>query len=453
MGSLLVGAAVGAGVSAIGSYISAKTQQSYAEDVNQQAMSFSEEMMKKQNQFNKSMYEQQLKDSRETYEKYQSPKALVSGIKDIGINPAAVLGSLGAGGSPSVPSAPQSASSGIPSLINPGIGFGNMISDVSQSVGTLVDAAQKDARLKPEIENLLADTHGKQLLNDYQNLININYEKYGDKKAAAELNSMVADAFLKNMSGKYQEAATEVEKVTKKLLSNDLAMSDEKRVQYGSYLIAMMRNMNLQNDLLEEQKGLPTAQKKQLKSQTSLNYSTSAYYKALTATENGLRDGRIKMQTLNNQLLEIQRGLMSNERLISDQTVGYKASAIIAECEAAQLLPARALEEFKIVEANARRAAVQADWEKLNQYRDYCVSFLQCITSAVGAGGQYYGAAVGRLSAQERNGIYSRFVDEYQQRGLHDRFPSDFEQLNQPQIPLDNPRSSNGFGFVPYWQR
>lgn len=174
----LISALGSLGASLIGGSISSAG----ANAANNATMAFNERMQKQSQDYNTQMYERQLADSRETYEKYQSPQALAKAYASIGLNPAAVLGNIGGGGAPSVPSAHGSSPTSIGSLQNAGAPFADVLPTAVDAVSKLVDSGVKSSKLAPEIAYIMEQIHGSQLSNTYQKLVNFIYGKHGEKK-------------------------------------------------------------------------------------------------------------------------------------------------------------------------------------------------------------------------------------------------------------------------------
>lgn len=415
----LISALGSLGASLIGSSISSAG----ANEVNNATMAFNARMQKEAQAYNTQMYERQLADSRETYEKYQSPQALVKAYESIGLNPAAVLGNLGNGGSPSVPSASGSPTASVGSLQNAGAPFADVLPTAVDAVSKLVDSGVKSSRLAPEIAYIMEQIHGSQLANSYQKLVNFVYGKYGEKKMESEVNELITRSYMQYMTGRHQEALESSEKVTKMILDNKLGMSDVERANYATYYSEFLRGLQLSNKYQEESLGIPTLQKKQIQSDTVRNFALSSYYTALSKTEDALREGSVEMQSLQNDLLTINKFFNGNELQIQEATKDSKIVGVLNALAREKLITEKAAYEARTAYYMAQSAAADADWAGWRNYINVARGVVGCASDALDSFTSLRGVELRRLSAKERNEIQSRFANEYEQRGLHERFP------------------------------
>lgn len=424
----LVGTLGGAAISSAG-----------AQAANEQMMDFNMRMAKMQNQFNYDLYKEQLKDQKEMYEQYMSPKALAKEYSQLGLNPAQIYGSGVPNSSiPSLPSAAGASGSGVGSLYNTGAPFADVVPATAQVVSQLIDADAQGRKTQTEVSLLMEQLHGQELANNYQKMMNFLQDKYGDDKAAAELKHELSSAYLAYAQGDVAKATERYTNILKFLAENRLKASDMELSFLYPTLTSSLKLLQANQRNAELQAPNIVADTKQKRSQAAVNYANAGYLKALTQTENALRDGRVEMQSLQNDLFTIEKFLRGNELSISDATKDGRISAMMSEFKAAGLLPEIAWNQLQVAEQQAYQASVASDWAVANQYRDYMSTFLNCFSNALGSYAQLRGVNLSRLSAKERNDIQDRFVREMEKSGA----------LNRRQYygPYGQPQTDTPFG-------
>ena len=131
-------------------------------------------------------------------QQYNSPAYQAQRMLQAGFNPAAVSASptFGSSGlSPAPASSPSPAVATPPPLMSSGLNPVG-VSDIGNFIKDVASAAKDNATLKPMVDNILADTENKNLINSYQRIEN----NLKAQKAPAEIQK----AFQDVMKGKVE---------------------------------------------------------------------------------------------------------------------------------------------------------------------------------------------------------------------------------------------------------
>lgn len=261
--------AVGAGLglaSIVGGLFSSKS----ASDNNAAMLRYNQWALKEQERYNKEMYEQQKVDQENYYNKYQSPQAIAQQLREAGINPAAAVGGLtgGTSSTPSMPSVGSVSPNAAPSFENTAQPLANSVESAARSVASLATAQSQLkqgekaaaetketlALLEGNVKSLMLQNAGQEAHNVYQTMINELTKKYGDNEHALGIRQSLANILLSSSQRDYNNALISCQEVQKKLLDNQLKMSDEDVANYSYLLSLMTNNVKKQGEVYDSQK-------------------------------------------------------------------------------------------------------------------------------------------------------------------------------------------------------
>ena len=333
-----VGALLGAaGISAFGNLAGSALSSYGANQANEALMAFNSAEAQKNRQFQKDMYNQQLADQELMYNKYQSPEAIAKQLKNIGVNPAKVLGSgQGFGSVPSVPSVSSGSQASVGSLDNPMAAYGQALksttSDAVSVLNAITDKNLKDMQaLKVLAEKANVQTQTELLA--WQDMIN---KTIGNEKARAELNNIVEQTALYASTNQFNKAQSLVAETIQKLNNKEFDIKDEELSQLkvrGLYLVNSLEN---QLDYQEEQ--IKTEKSKQAE-----NYASASLSKALK-NESGLRSAGLAFDNVIKKIDSENASNLAQEKLYALKMEIEKSKALSREEKARATKEAKKLE-------------------------------------------------------------------------------------------------------------
>lgn len=401
----IVAAASGA-ASLAGSAISSATSSKN----NQRSLQFSEAENEKSRQWQEAMYNQSVIDARQDaqqqqnwtqsnmslqsglqrqmmdyiYSRYQSPEAQAKAFRAIGINPAAALSNLQSGMSaPSLGGAPAGASSrggsspsvsmmSPPHLENEGAPFQMMVPQIASAVESLANANVNNQQQKnlaetlPHIINkMVAETDGAKLANSYQEMINKNYEIFGEKEWVSKLNSSAAMAYYYNSLGDETKSKQELNKIQKLILEHDEEFQRPKAAIAVQYWTEFLNNLKESNNLMRQQAITQSSVR-------AANYASAAESSA--NAENTSYELAFKRAT--------EVGRLS---MFQDELTNSFNSTFVSEANKQSALAA------------AEQARYAADNKEALFWKDY---ILDCLDGLVSVGSKAFAAKSGARSAK-----------------------------------------------------
>lgn len=320
---------IGGGLSAASGLASGLFGSSSARSNNAATLAFNREMQQKSMDFEREMYAKQLSDQENLYNKYQSPQAIAAQLAKAGLNPSALAGKGLSGSSmPSVPSVGTPATPSIGGLENPAQYLISGIDAATKGISNLSSAVLQDknaqavsAKLGHEIELMIAQKNGQDLLNEYQSVNNFIQQEFGHDKAGAELQEIHSRIFANYCMGHYQDAEADCKKALTMLYSQDYDIKEQQR---GTLMQKLYSEWQLVQEKIKTEK-----------SAQSVNYQSVVESKSRTAGlefENAIK--KIDSETAANTAIERLDALVA--QLKKDKSVSTK-QALEAEKEAEKL--------------------------------------------------------------------------------------------------------------------
>lgn len=403
-------AAIIAAASATASIAGSAISSSASSRNNQRSLQFSEAENEKSRQWQEAMYNQSVIDARQDaqqqqnwtqsnmslqsglqrqmmdyiYSRYQSPEAQAKAFRSIGINPAAALANIQSGMSaPSLGGAPAGASSrggsspsvsmmSPPHLENPGEPFQMMVPQIASAVEALANANVSNQQQKNLAETLprlihkmVAETDGVKLANSYQEMINKNYEIFGQKEWVSKLNSSAAMAYYYNSLGDESKSKQELNRIQKLILDHEEEFQRPKAAIAVQYWTEFLNDLKESNNLMRQQAITQSSVR-------AANYASS--YESRQSGRNLELDADFKAITKDMRfsvaLDDVYKSF--NSTIVSDQ---------------------QREEAFAAVQL----AKVAASHAEANFWKDYCLDILHGL---VDAGTSVYNARTGMRSAK-----------------------------------------------------
>lgn len=336
---------------------------------------------------------------------YNDPRAVVARLQAAGINPAAMAGQISDGGmaaagGSSSPSSPTVASPSMPGShsVSP-IGLPNIsgISSDAQifsSLAQLQDSMQKGAQvglnmerqqalLGSEIEQNVANASEKREVARQTRLQSDIIALYGSKQAAANVLKTLADRDAAAAAGDYDRAAALNQDALRQL-------TNERRFALSEQRPAILSNLQKQGEVYQSEIERNTAQ-------ASAARSSASYMSALAETENGLRDGRITGQALENGLRAYANELQGMDAKLAKQTYEERFANVLNEAERNRLINRELVEKIRVAAADGNTRELQ--------------NFCSALADVVGSITSVHGAAVNQWSAEQKATINKRMAD------------------------------------------
>lgn len=378
----------------------------------QQWMNQFQEQVQQQNE----MFEKESNRWKEQFDiqnAYNAPEAQLRRLMAAGINPAALASSLGAGsssasvGSSTGASAPSGGSPSSHGVSPIGLGPVSGVSSdaaIFSSVAQLADSAAKlgtssisgyatAKSLESEIGNKVADTKLKDMQSAYQSTLTELKKAFGGAEISAEIQKMTADAYASYMKGDLDGAQKLYTQALEKFTNDDNARKNEA-------FPLVCASMRKQIQLMSSEIGLNTGRAAEAYSRVSLN-------NALTKTEDDLRSGRVEAQELSNQLLDIQKQLKGRENVRDAATHQDKIMAIIADCEARELIPQQTRKQIE-------KLMIENRWSDVEKFFGVLGSAVGSVASGASAYGNIKGVSIGERANDIReqfNNVWSRHLE------------------------------------------
>lgn len=335
---------VGAVTSGIGGLISSddavdtnveeneKNRKFNAEEAQKQRDWASEEWQHQFNEQSQQWYEQQDYANQQSYDywmkqqEYNSPVEQNRRLLQAGLNPAHIVGSTVYGSTglsaapvsvpnPSVPSgsAASVSTSNPVSAVDKASAFERAASGLTKIVDAIgsfskntAEADSTRAQLQPILDNWLLKNTNQELLNSYQEMYNIFFDKKAPKELkllGEKINNVIADTIVKQVSGELVEEQTITEQFKQILMDKDIRLRGEQYLQAVAITHNIETQLKLQNRLFEEQA-------KTEKSKQAENYASAEDSHERAVTEREFRPVR-------ESILKIQKDL-------DERTVDYK---------------------------------------------------------------------------------------------------------------------------------
>lgn len=371
---------------------------------NQQALDFQRWSQLEAQQFQQQMYSQQRNDQEDFFKKYQSPAAIAKALAQLGMNPANVMGGgSGISAAPaSMPSGVSSPALGAPPLENEGLALSQSIQAIGSSMASIVQASQNAEQseeavqtFSARVDRLLLENYGKKVANN-----KAEFDLIAAKaKLPLEKQKLSSEAYINFVSGNYQEALKQfqdiVNYVKEHTSANDIEYSNKMLELVGKQIMDVTEAINLKK---EEQKTQ--------KSVRALNYSAATLNKAVAATENALRDGKVEMQNLANDLSTLDKFLKGNDVAVSDATLQARIFGLTEQLYREGLISENVYKEGQIL-------STKRDWAARQEFGQYLNNVVGAACNVANTYNNYRGTSLNRLSAKERNDIQRDFVNEY----------------------------------------
>lgn len=359
-----------------------------------------------------------------------NPRNQVAKLLAAGINPAAVFGQAGSGGqigsAPSTPGAP-----GLPNVpqqvgtSSSGLTFSRSqaIASLGDTIAKLTNAATSAGKNFPEVRQAIAETN-KAIAETSKEQEETNWIRVqstiSQVKLPHEINKLIEDARELSLRGDYHESVIKLNQSIQDLNEYDLDMKKETRATVVA---------TLQAALATEQERAKTeqARQKELASQGFANFALGRYNNELAVTERQLRDGKVTLQQLTNEITRYTK-VRSKEDLVDYYTTREdRIHVIMEQARQAGLITDQ-------IYAQAKKAISDGNWAEVHNF-----------LGALGAAASVYGNVAGgtssminALSSKERNEVqreFNRIFDEVHK--------------NKPTVPLDTKTYSP---FTPAWQ-
>lgn len=362
---------VGDAIQAVGDSLGL-TQHGRDQYVNQQNQ---RDLMDLQNQYNREMFNYQFQQENaefdRRYDRYQSPQSMVRQYSEAGLNPSALVGSRGAG----LGGASGSLNAPVPNVGN--LSVASQPNPSSTNFMDYLDAASKlklNTAQKDEIYALLQnkmreqdDQHQLASIMKLQQTWQYTLDKaYGSDERAQKLANLAEEGLVLYLQG--QEAAANSKFLeAKKILANDEHVLNHQQLPLLKlYLEAMIMGTH---------------------AKASADYAQSGYYRALSATENAIREFNVN--------------LSRNEATLSSETLNSRVDEIISKAKAAKILPQQ----------------VEVELEKAKKENNiyYIRAIIDMISEGVSTVGMFYGPAKIGKAMDVRNSIeaeYKKFMME-----------------------------------------
>lgn len=317
---------------------------------------------------------------------------------DAGINPLAILGSTGAGGS-TAQASPVSASVGLPSMSHMPNGIvdlaalSQVLMNRTQASKTGKETARYDEQVDALVSNIAADISLKKAQKDAQDIANDITRTYGKTEASFRCLKFFNEALKLAEDGKLAKAQRKVADATEALRKSEKETVDMERP-------LIKQRMEKEIELVGEQS-------KTEKSKQAVNYSEAELKRQMAKTVDGLRSGEIEMQSLQNDLLTIEKIIQGNESKVSDAVFEERVKATIEELSRQKLIS----EDLKY---KLMQDAAVAKWADRQQYMQYWTGFFGTAANVVGSASSAGNVYVNRLNQKDRNFIQDRFTRAYE---------------------------------------
>lgn len=252
---------------------------------------------------------------------YNSPVNQVGRLSDAGLNPSALLGPQGSSGlvsaatgnlasipSPSVPSGGslQGSQASAPAPLamqSPGLGF---LNSVGSFIKDIASASKDSALTQPMVDLLASQVLSQDLKNSWQQLEN---------EILSQTKSIKVKQAFQDLKNSFMEYT--LKKTLDKSYSEDIVLKKAE----SALAIARKNCTDKEYEVLQFQVEHMfetwTTQLAYQQSQTSANYALSGYYGSLKATEDQLRDYKVKNADVLNQIQTSEAEIQKNEASLS----------------------------------------------------------------------------------------------------------------------------------------
>ena len=425
--------ALGLGLAGLaGSAISAQS----ASSNNQQALAFNKWSQLQAQQYQTQMYNQQKIDQENFYKKFQSPEAIAKALSQLGVNPSVALsGGHGVGSAPAaMPSGMSSPALSAPALENTGEHWAKGLTNITSSIAQLSSASKTNAEAQQILQTMpgvvrqyLLDNENKEIANSYDRLMLSIQEKYGDSKAAVELTEGLSRVVVAWSQSDYYEAAEQLQRIQKKIADKEYDMKEIDAANYQTQISYLLKKFKLDNDLLNEKINTEKTQQGLNRSSAANNYSQVNLNRALTKTENALRDGKVSALQLSNDLSMVAKFLQGNELAFSEQTLPARIESFIEGLRQQKLITGQQYYDLM-------QKRIAANWADRQQYMQYWTGFFNSASNVIGSSSGYYNGTINRMNNNDRIKVQREFNDVINQR-------------NSPAPPVD----VQGFEYYTPW--
>lgn len=462
-GAIIAGVAalMGGVASGVGAAQAARIQGQYAADLDDDDRWFVREMTDRQDATNQRVFEQenaeydrrfqmQSESQKELLEwlqnNFNSPSAQAAALRKAGLSPSVIFGNgqnpfgdigLPEVSSPASPSFPNTSTAqysphhaqyqapNIGASIGQGIQSAasmatEVYSSLSQSAQVNVDTEQKKQFFGYAIEQMQLQNASLETKNAFDRLTYEITEKYGDKKAAAELNGLIAAAYNANMSGDNFKFQSICNKIQASILERkdkldgatygDIGFWSNYFIQCAEYDVKM-RKASYKTEL-----GKPAVQRSEIRRNNSAANADDAraeWLGALTKTENELRSGRVEALSLSNDIATLQKFLIANDLKFSDVTLAAKTAGFMADMNTKIIGSQIAQEELYRIQTKNK-------WLGAQEFADYCLKWSYVFNNVVSSFTTMRGQNMRFETAKERNAFQHEFNQMWERTKMSD---------------------------------
>ena len=350
-------------------------------DINSAQLRFSANEAEKQRQFQKDEWTRQYQLQRDEWYKqlhaqseqqwlnylreaeYNTPKAQIGRMTEVGLNPSAVLGNQGSSGlvsastgnvhsaaTPSVPSggSVSGSAASVPSMIPMQNPMQGQLSAIGSFIRDIAAANKDDKTVEPFVQLLGQQVIGQQLQNEWQSFNNEILSKIKDVKVKKEFqeleNLAIHGAMEKELTGFYN-SQTLLNK------ANEALAIAKKRCTEEEYNVLSFQVLHLYETW--------SAQMKLIGAQANQANASASYSNALTETENSLRQFKVDNADLVNTWQTLTNGLVANDYKVSDAIVEQRIKTTTREL-VAKFRQAKIITEREQVELD--KAIKEKNW-------------------------------------------------------------------------------------------
>lgn len=289
---------------------------------------------------------------------YNSPQNQMKRLQSAGLNPAASLGSNSgliaassgniknapnpappAGGSVSGAAASAPSPQGV-SLHAPQLdfsAFGSFIKDAAEAYRTGAETRPAIAKILAEIDNLVADTTSKKLVQEYQ--IGQNYimnmtKNNKVRQSYLDIGIAYSEMKLNESLGKQADSQAVLNAAEKFLKEAQTSLTKEQYAE-ASFMVSHLVETYTNDQNLK-------------KSQAAANYAGANYNNALAKTENEIRDWKVKHEEQCYQVEKLLAGIQRNKLFISDGTLTDQLTAFKSQLKREGILTDTAIQQLEI---------------------------------------------------------------------------------------------------------
>lgn len=364
---------------------------------------------------------------------YNSPQAQVARSLVAGQNPSGQSGMVQASNNnmsasqmsppPMIQGSPLGGSAspvGIPQGMSEGLmrDLGGFIKDMSQA-----DVNKETIeKLAAEVDKFLAEKDLIDSQRNFQEMKNGVYQVLGYTRETKEIIKLVKEAYQAEATGDYMHANKKFAEANEELVRSEKKLNDEK-LPWVSKIFKSEMELNQARTREANAKAFEASET------AKIQVSIGAYYQAMADTENALRDGRTTAQELANDISVISKYIAANELKYSDNTLEARCKMVVEGLKQQQLITQQ---QYEVLQQNI----VASKWAERNQFRDYCLSFLNGTANVLGAASGFYNGSINRMNQEDKN-----------------RIQQDFNDIIREKYAPNDVKHVSGFGYTPEWQK